>query len=219
MHILLTDVLACPRCGPAFGLILLADRIENRRVREGVLGCANCRERYPVRAGVADLRRGAGASFAAGAPPALAVSPPPADAAEEAYRVAALLGLGEGRGRVLLAGVAPEIATALAALVPELEVALAVPAPEAAERAGAAIGAVAADGLPPFQAGSMRGVAISGAWTNGAGLAAAAACLAPGGRLVVVDAPAGTGGALEVLGLRTLLEQDGFAVAAKGAGR
>ncbi len=57
MHILLTDVLSCPRCGPAHGLILLADRIAERRVLEGILGCPNCRARYAIAGGFADLRR------------------------------------------------------------------------------------------------------------------------------------------------------------------
>lgn len=51
MHILLTDILTCPRCGPEFGLILLADELRDRRVHEGTLGCANCRGRWPVRRG------------------------------------------------------------------------------------------------------------------------------------------------------------------------
>ncbi|HWK89996.1 MAG TPA: Trm112 family protein, partial [Longimicrobium sp.] len=56
MHILLTDLLTCPRCGPEHGLVLLADRIEERRVVRGRLGCPNCRETYPVAGTVADLR-------------------------------------------------------------------------------------------------------------------------------------------------------------------
>jgi len=56
MNLVLTDVLACPRCGPPFGLILLADSMRERRVLEGVLGCPNCYGRYPVRGGLADLR-------------------------------------------------------------------------------------------------------------------------------------------------------------------
>ena len=56
MHIVLTDVLTCPRCGPSFPLILLANRVENRRVLDGVLGCANCREKYPVQDGLGKLR-------------------------------------------------------------------------------------------------------------------------------------------------------------------
>ena len=38
MHILLTDLLFCPRCGPQHGLILLANRLEERRVLDGWLG-------------------------------------------------------------------------------------------------------------------------------------------------------------------------------------
>lgn len=67
MHILLTDILSCPRCGPEFGLILLADRIEARRVLAGTLGCANCRSKYAIRDGVADLRAAPSAGAEAGA--------------------------------------------------------------------------------------------------------------------------------------------------------
>ena len=58
MHLLLTDRLTCPRCGPSFGLILLADRMNDRRVVDGVLGCPNCRDGFPVRDGFGDLRAG-----------------------------------------------------------------------------------------------------------------------------------------------------------------
>src|SRR4051794_6449637 len=116
MHILLTDLLTCPRCGPEFGLVLLAERVEERRVREGRLGCPNCREQYPVRAGVADLRL-------PGAPDAdaAAVSSSAADA-DEAVRLAALLGLAEASGTVLLAGDAAAQAGAMAALLGQVEV-------------------------------------------------------------------------------------------------
>lgn len=52
MHLTLTDKLTCPRCGPDSGLILLADRIRDRRVLEGSLDCADCMERYPIRGGL-----------------------------------------------------------------------------------------------------------------------------------------------------------------------
>ena len=51
MHILLTDALTCPRCGPEHGLILLADAIEERRVVSGKLGCPNCRTTFPIAGG------------------------------------------------------------------------------------------------------------------------------------------------------------------------
>lgn len=56
MDVALSDLLTCPRCGPMYGLVLLPYEVSDRRVRSGVLGCANCRERYPVEGGVADLR-------------------------------------------------------------------------------------------------------------------------------------------------------------------
>ena len=114
MHILLTDRLICPRCGPGFGLILIADRLENRRVIEGSLGCPNCRDRFPVEAGFGDLRP----------PPrstrddAPELEPPPSPPAME---VAALLGLTDGPGNVALIGDMAGHATALAGLVPGVE--------------------------------------------------------------------------------------------------
>ncbi len=98
MHILLTDVLVCPRCGPAFGLILLADRIEDRRVQTGRLGCPNCREQCEIEAGVVDMT--AGAEVADGPPPEATLSVVP----DAGVRMAALLGIPQGPAYVLLAG-------------------------------------------------------------------------------------------------------------------
>ena len=117
MHILLTDRLICPRCGPGFGLILIADRLENRRVIEGSLGCPNCRDRFPVERGFGDLRpppRSTRSDAPDTEPP---VSPP-------AVEVAALLGLTEGAGNVVLIGDLAGHATELAGLVREEELAI-----------------------------------------------------------------------------------------------
>src|SRR3982751_3538536 len=123
MHILLTDILACPRCGPEFGLVLLADRVEERRVLEGRLGCPNCREQYPVRGGELDARLSAAepasTDGAAGASDDVAST---ADDPGAAVRLAALLGLAEAKGTVLIAGPGAALAAEGAALVPELEV-------------------------------------------------------------------------------------------------
>ncbi|GIS79943.1 MAG: hypothetical protein CM1200mP14_15090 [Gammaproteobacteria bacterium] len=56
MHVLVADRLTCSRCGPEFGLILRADQTHDRRVTEGVLGCPNCRDQYPITDGFGDLR-------------------------------------------------------------------------------------------------------------------------------------------------------------------
>ena len=116
MHIVLTDVLACPRCGPQFGLILLADRVDDRRVLEGVLGCPNCREKYAVRAGLGLLR----VEFDDIEP--VAIPAPAGDGGQEAVRIAALAGITEGPALLLLMGPLARYAPMLAGLLENVEV-------------------------------------------------------------------------------------------------
>ena len=152
MHILLTDLLICPRCGPGFGLILIADHLENRRVIEGSLGCPNCRDRYPVEGGFGDLRP----------PPrktrdeASDVAPP---ASPSAMEVAALLGLTGGRGNVALIGDVAGHATALAALVPDVEFVGVAPGLRGWEE-GDGVSRLDAGVSLPFSDGSLRGVGL-----------------------------------------------------------
>ena len=152
MHILLTDQLICPRCGPGFGLILIADRLESRRVIDGSLGCPNCRDRFPVENGFGDLRP----------PPrspdndAQDIEPPASPAAIE---VAALLGLTEGPGSVALIGDVAGHATALVGLVPGVEfigVAAGLRGWEEAE----GVSRLTAGASLPFNSGSLRGVGL-----------------------------------------------------------
>ena len=152
MHILLTDRLICPRCGPGFGLILIADRLENRRVIEGSLGCPNCRDRFPVEGGFADLRpppRGTRDDAPELEPPK---SPP-------ALEVAALLGLTEGTGNVALIGDMAGHATALAALVPGVEFIGIAPGLREWEE-GEGVSRMTAGASLPFSSGSLRGVGL-----------------------------------------------------------
>jgi len=205
MHILLTDILSCPRCGPGFGLVLLADRVEERRVLEGRLGCPNCREQYPVHGGALDARL-----------PGEAPSAEPEAAPEDpgaAVRLAALLGLAEARGTVLVAGPGAALAPEIAALVPELEVvALASEPEDGEERPG--VSRVASGAALPFRSGTLRGVALTGG-ADPARLAEAARVLQPGARLVVERAPAGTAQTIAALGAQVMLEQEGTVVARK----
>lgn len=161
MHLLLVDHLTCPRCGPEFGLILMADGVSDRRVQSGSLGCFNCRERYPVANGQAHLlppgevqgEEGSGDGLAgpegARGDGATAGEPREAGDAEAAFRVAALLGIRKGPGHVLVAGEAARHARAVARLVEELEVVVLNREGGAAggdEEAGADGGGAAADG-------------------------------------------------------------------------
>ena len=190
MYILLTDHLRCPRCGPEHGLVLLGERIEARRVLDGVLGCANCREQYPVRGGWADLRGASGAPRApeAGGPSAApqdpgAGGPTERPAPEAVVRLAAQLGVREGPGFVLVAGVGAELAAGVAGLVEGLEV-VTVGVELAGRDEVPGVSRLAVGRVLPLAAGSMRAVALRG---DGGGIALeeAARVVGPLGRLVV----------------------------------
>lgn len=162
MHLLLTDRLTCSRCGPTFGLILLADRIEERRVLEGSLGCPNCRDRYPINAGFGDLRpppRAPRPGTATG-PTGASTPMPHGDDGDSVTSVAAAMGLGQGGGNALLLGDALSLAAPLAAALPEMEFVVADAQCQAwAEKPGVSR-LVCGPRVLPFFDRTMRGVAV-----------------------------------------------------------
>ena len=198
----LSDVVTCPRCGPGFGLIMLADRVEDRRAYEAWLGCANCRERYRIERGFADLRWGEAERVG----PAEAASP------EEAARLAALMGVAEGPALVLLVGAGAVNAPLLAAMIDGLEVVAAwTPLAGEAERPGVSRFASAGDVLP-YRSGSMHGVAL----TDEASLRLieeAARVVMPRSRVVVASGAAEVVERLERAGLRVIAKDESAAVA------
>lgn len=202
MHVSLTDVLTCPSCGPGHGLILLPDAVRDRRVESGLLGCADCRERYPVRDGVADLS--AGAEAAEPTEPSGRRS----GAAEEAVRLAGLLGLAEAQGVVLLAGPGGEVAAELSGLLEAVEVVVAGSSPEA----GASVLRVGA--TLPFQSARLRGVALTGAAADVL-LEEGARVVAPVARLLLDPAPADARERLAAAGLRVVAEEGGAVLASR----
>ncbi|HLU24733.1 MAG TPA: Trm112 family protein [Longimicrobiales bacterium] len=207
MNILLTDILTCPRCGPGYGLILVADRMESRRVLDGWLGCPNCRERYPVRGGVADLR--------AGASDGVGEATDEASGSEAyAWRLAALMGVTEGPGFTLIAGPGVGAAGWIAGAIEGLEViALGDWVGGGVEEAG--VSRVASGAALPFYDRSILAVALTGG-TAAALLGEAVRVLAPTGRLVLDPAPADSRERLAAAGLHVLVEGDGAIVAARG---
>jgi len=214
MHLLLTDRLTCPRCGPEFGLILLAERIENRRVELGVLGCPNCRDSFPIENGFGDVR----APPRRDAPAGLAGEPEPrpGDAAE-AERLIALLGVAQGPGTLALVGGPARHGEALAAAVDGIHVVAVDPDlrlwPDTADVSRL----MAAPRIPIFDR-ALRGAAVDGrlgpAW-----LVEAARVVARSGRVVVVDAEddasASTADVLRAAGLDVLAAEGGTVVAAR----
>lgn len=199
MHILLTDITTCPRCGPAFGLILLVDEAADRRVRRGALACANCRERYPIVDGVADFRQGApAADWGAGLPEAAV------------RRLVALAGVTTGPGYLLLAGPAALSAADVAQWLPDV--------PVIAATAGAA-GTAPVDRITtvdalPFRNETMAGVILSGGAAD-ALLEDAARLLMLVGRLVLHPIPADAEARLAKAGLGAIAQDDATLVAVR----
>lgn len=210
MHLLLTDRLTCPRCGPTFGLILLADRMVDRRVREGTLGCANCRDAFPVHEGFADLRappRGELPTGKAG----------PADAGvddEEADRLVALLGIHRGPGTIALVGEPARHAGRVADSVEEVQVVALDPDTRGWPDRESVSRMASAPGLPFFSR-VLRGVVVDGRLGR-AILFEAARVTAPMSRVVVIDAPDDAPRVLEEAGLSTLASESGTVVATRG---
>jgi hypothetical protein len=208
MHLLLTDRLSCPRCGPGFGLILLAERLIDRRVHDGVLGCPNCRDSFTVTDGFADLREPPRGPLAPG------LAGPGGGDPAEGQRVVALLGIPRGPGTVALVGGAARHAGLLVDTVPELDAVVVDPDTRAwAEHPGVSR-IVSAPGLP-FFSGMLRGVVVDGRLGE-AMIFEAARVTAPRCRTVVVSAPEGAQRVLEEAGLDILAAEAGTVVAARG---
>lgn len=215
MHLLLTDRLSCPRCGPEFGLILLADRLENRRVFHGTLGCPNCRDAFPVRDGFGDLRappRRDEPEGLAGMPGPRADGDDPED--PEAEKVIALLGVTQGPGTLALVGAPSRHARALAARVDEVHVLAIDPDQRNWPESDGVSRLMAAPGLPVYSL-SLRGIAVDGRLGPDL-LAEAARVVVPKGRVVVVHADAETAETLVEHGLEILAAEAETVVAARG---
>lgn len=205
MHILLTDILSCPVCGPEHGLILRADRMTERRVEEGALGCPNCERTFPIRDGVALLD------------PSTTGTGSTADAARtgtdddaEAVRMAALLGLHEAGGFALIVGPAARLASRVAGLAEGVEIA----ADREYSSAGPGVSRLAMGRILPFHAGRLRAIWLSGP-APAVLLGEAVRTLHATGRLVLEPAPPDAVQRLQNSGARVLVQQDDTVVAAR----
>jgi uncharacterized protein YbaR (Trm112 family) len=124
----LTEILACPSCGPPNGLILLVESAEGRRVRRGTLGCPQCEESFPIEDGCIRLGpfviESASDSPRDDAPDSTVVR-------ETGILLAALCALDGKRGYVLLGPGLQHVAGELGSLVPAVEVVQVGPAADA----------------------------------------------------------------------------------------
>ncbi|MGE5687585.1 MAG: hypothetical protein ACM34D_08810 [Gemmatimonadota bacterium] len=144
MFIELTDHLRCPADHAEQYLVLLPDRIVERSVIAGRLGCPVCGRTWAVAEGVAEL---------GGPPPA-----PPSGTALEPAAMHVLLGLSGPGGYAALVGSAAEVWRGLAA---ELKgVSLVAVNPPAGVADAAPLLSVVRAPLIPLKARSLRGVVL-----------------------------------------------------------
>lgn len=184
MFIELVDSLRCPRDHEDAWLVLGADRVHDRHVVSGVLGCPVCRAQYRIDHGVADLRLRPDDPRPAWAPAATG------DAAEQAMRLAAFLNLTDGGGPAVLVGAWTRYGAGIRALA-DTPLLLVNPAAGAVMEAG--MSGVRVDDVLPLAAASVRGVALD----DGAGpafVARAVRAVRPRGRVlapIAVPVPEG----------------------------
>jgi len=192
----LAEALDCPVCGDGYGLVAFVAEADRRRVISGHLGCPMCEIEFSIDGGTVDFR-------AAPPPEDAAVSAATDRGAEEgssvALKLAALLGVGERPGMVILLGAGlGHHASVIARMADRVEVIAVVDrAAEDGSGSGTVIGwdiddlAAGVDpvvGLGehwPLRSGALDGVALRGGID--AGLGQVQRCLGVGRRLVVVD--------------------------------
>ena len=217
MNVALTDHLVCPRCGPPFGLILLAHDVRDRRVHEGEFGCPNCRDRFPVDGGFGDLRpppRSAGVGDARGGRdggPSAPAGDRDDDAATRALKLAAALGVARGPGLIVVPDGCRAEAAPLANLVAGIEVVVVGWGGRGLLADG--VSAFVTGPLLPLRDGVARGVVAEG----GAGEGWWGECLRvlmPGGRIVITQASAAAREWMADGELVTLLDEDDTLVGA-----
>lgn len=205
MFIELVDSLRCPRVHEDTWLVASVTCFDGRFIVEGSLGCPICRQQYPVQRGVVDFtahaaesrsERGSEPHSEAGADPG---SAPRADLGSApraqpfstplddlVMRAAALLGLDDAGGVVLLGGRCGEFAAALEALSPARALLL---NPGPGVPLGAGFSAIRTDGAVPLAVGSVRGALVDETSSRREMLEGIVRALRPSGRLV---APAAT---------------------------
>jgi len=221
VHLHLTDRLSCPRCGPQFGLILLAHEVREQRILQGDFGCPNCRDTYPVENGFGDLR----------APPRNPIRerekgrqlPEAPESSGEVdgigahgLRAAALMGVTEGPGTLLMSGPVALFAPEVARMVEGVEVVAMHPDLEAQSETPGVSRMIAGPGIPFFSA-TMKAIFLSGP-SDGREILEACRVLVPEGRLVLDDKPEHAGDLLGSAGLEVIFEEEGVLIGQRFGG-
>lgn len=174
MHIELVDTLRCLVPHEDSWLVGAFDQLRDRIVVQGELGCPVCGARYPIRDRI---------TYFADPPPDIEgrCTEPPFEVAESTIRLAAMLGLGESGGIVLLGGEWGGFAPSLAELVDVSLVVASRRPPAAPPHADSTI--IVGEAIP-FASRTLRGIALDRSTSDAPMIDSAVRALRAGGRLV-----------------------------------
>jgi uncharacterized protein YbaR (Trm112 family) len=181
----LVDLLCCPRPHRHTSLVASVRTRRGRQLIDGSLGCPECRAEFESRDGVVFMEEPPPSGGAASDPVAGAAGDPVAGAAddpEHVLRAAALLGLSEAGGLVLLGGRWGALARTLATTTGTGIVTLNAPRTLGDDPDG--VSRMSVGDRLPFRAKSVRGAALDDS-TMSPLLEAVATVLQPRGRLVL----------------------------------
>jgi len=214
----LSEIFVCPLCRPerglVQGLVVLVDEVEERRVRAGSLGCPECETRFPIRSGEIRFgeaaRRSAPGGERAPDPSSEGRSGSSAEAGERAVRAAALSGVREGEGPILLDRGLADRAVRISELTGGAEVLALGPGPGEA-RPGATWLRGTDRGSLPFFSGRFAAVLVAG--ERGGAVGEFVRVLRGEGRLVVFAPDREIRTWLEERGLRVLASDERALVA------
>ena len=207
----LSEILACPECGPPQVMVAVVHESVGHRVTRGFLGCPACDARFSIEEGTVHLVP-QGVAELPKAPRVL----PGSGADEAAVLVGAVLDLTRGHGNVLLGPELAATADAVAASAEGWEVVSLLnsrteEAPESANVSRVVVGEVE---VFPFLRGRFGAAALGGD-PEADRIRAVAAALAPIGRLAIVAPGPGAVAAMRDAGFEVIAADDRVAVASR----
>jgi uncharacterized protein YbaR (Trm112 family) len=212
----LSEILACPVCGPPQIMVAVVHESESHRVITGFLGCPACDSRFEIIAGVVHFSPADGTA----GPEAMARAPVGPLPEDSATLIAAVLELQRGSGYVLLGPGLEGLAQPVAALAERWEVvSLGRRAAQGTEDLAPLSRLITGESEPlPLLPGRFAAAAMHG-YVGVDEIRHVAAALRQVGRLAIVSPGPAAGEAVREAGLGVLAADARVIVAARRAGQ